>query len=199
MQAAVVRRRGIKRRNRIGDVRVLVAEYDQPLRRQRCDRALEGERLADLGEREDAALLRRLDDVRAHALGIDAGDLRVPRQHRLDARGAHLDRLLHYVVEPGVLERREHEIDPSGCRLRPRLIADRERAAALAHRRDLGPPFAVAAVEQKHGVAGRQAQHVEEIIGAVAVERHFRPGGKPLVDVKARRAEIVVRHRVRGC
>ena len=39
--------------------------------------------VADRGEAQNAALLGGLDDIGAHALAIDAGDLREARQHRL--------------------------------------------------------------------------------------------------------------------
>ena len=97
-----------------------------------------GDRLADIRQGQDAALLGGLDRVGAHALGIDARDLAVAGEHRLQPRDAHLDRLLHHVVEPGRLERREQVMQvrrngfAGGSCHRSRAPAARLAAASLA-------------------------------------------------------------------
>ena len=48
------------------------------------------------------------------------------------ARGAHLDRLLHHVVEPGVLQRRKDIGDVGQAILRPRLRDDGQAVGPLA-------------------------------------------------------------------
>ena len=89
-----------------------------------------------------------------------------------------------------------HALDPRPALARADI--DPKRAAALAGRRDRGAPFAVAAVERQHGVALPEPQHVEQVVGAVAVERHLGARRQRPVDMKARRAEVVARHRDRA-
>ena len=45
--------------------------------------AIERHRFGDGGEAQDAALLGGLDDIGAHPLAVDPGDLREAGQHRL--------------------------------------------------------------------------------------------------------------------
>ena len=59
---------------------------------------------------------------------VDAADLGVARQHRLQPRHAHLDRLLHHVVEPLVLERGEQVVQVERRGLRARLLLADQRA-----------------------------------------------------------------------
>ena len=112
------------------DVGVLVAEHQQPIRRPAAQQRVELLGSAISGNVENAALLGGLDRVGAHALEIDALGLGVARQHRLQPRGAHLDRLLHHVVEPRVLERREQVMQVGGRRSARAVCADRRRAPA---------------------------------------------------------------------
>ena len=102
-----MRRHGGQRGERIGDLGILVAEHDGPRRIAVGKEPRQVGRLGDLGKRKDAALLGGFDGVRPHALEIDARHLAVAGEHRLQPRGAHLDRLLHHVVEPRRFERRE--------------------------------------------------------------------------------------------
>ena len=59
-------------------------------------------------------MLGGLDRVGGEPLDADLGNLRVLGDHRLQHAGAHLHRLLHQVVEPALLQRRE-TIDEIGC------------------------------------------------------------------------------------
>ena len=62
-------------------------------------------------------------------------NLGVLRQHRLQPRDAHLDRLLHHVVEPLVLERREQVVQVARRGLRAGLLLQRQRRALAGCRR----------------------------------------------------------------
>ena len=53
-------------------------------------------------------------------------------QDRLQPGGAHLDRLLHHVVEPGVFQRRKDVGDVGQAVLRPRLGGDGQAVGPLA-------------------------------------------------------------------
>ena len=96
---------------------------------------LELDRLGDLRDVEDAALLGGLDGVRAHPRQIDALGLGVPRDHRLQPRDAHLDRLLHHVVEARVLERREQVVQIAGRGLLAHALGDVQPHRLLARTR----------------------------------------------------------------
>ena len=132
--------------------------------------AIERQRLGDLGKAEDAALLGSLDDIGAHPLAVDATDLGEAGQDRLQRRGAHLDGLLHHVVEPGVFQRREDVGDIGQAILRPGLGGDIQTVGPFASR-DRSLPFAVASVEHQDGLAGGKPQHIAEIIALVALQR----------------------------
>ena len=80
-------------------------------------------------------MLGRLDRVRAHAAEIDALGLGVARDDRLQPRDAHLDRLLHHVVEARVLERREQIVQVAGRGLLARALDDLEPQRLLARGR----------------------------------------------------------------
>src|SRR5262249_24836172 len=137
------------------------------------------------------------DSVRPHSLEIDARDLGMPGQHRLQARRAHFDRLLHHVVEARLLERREQVVEIEGWRLRPRALADRERKRAFAAVSQGGPPFALAAVEYEHRIAALKAEHVAQVVGLHRVEREPSAAVERGVQVKPWRAEVVAWHRWR--
>ena len=83
--------------------------------------AIQRHRLGDRGDAQDAALLGGLDDIGAHPLGVDPGGLGEAGQDRLQRGGAHLDGLLHHVVEPGMLERRKDVGEVGQPVLRPGL------------------------------------------------------------------------------
>ena len=102
----------------------------QPLRLALAEKAIERHRLGDRGEAQDAALLGGFDDIGAHPLAIDPRDLGEARQNRLQSRRAHLDRLLHHVVEPGMFQRRKHIGDVGQAVLRPGLGHDRRGCRA---------------------------------------------------------------------
>ena len=86
--------------------------------------SLQGQRRADVRQRQDAALFGRLDGIRPQALEIDARDLGVPREDRLQAGRAHFDRLLRHVVEAGVFEGSEPVMQVEGAGLGPGAGAD---------------------------------------------------------------------------
>jgi hypothetical protein len=153
-----------ERGDRVVHIRRLVAEHEQTLGLELGDHLLEAQRRADVWKRQDAALLRGLDGICAHALEVDARDLRVAHEHRLQSRGAHLHRLLCHVVEASMFEWCEQVMQVERPGLRPRAFDDGKREGAfLAPER--AAPFAVAAVEDQHAVAGFQAQHGAEIVG----------------------------------
>ena len=158
--------RRLQRLQRIGDLGGLVAEHQQALCLALAQKAIERHGLGDLGEAEDSALLGGLDDIGAHPLAVDPRDLGEAGQNRLQSCRAHLDRLLHHIVEPGMLQRREHIGDVGQAILRPGLRARSQAVGPLAAG-DLGLPFAVAAVEHQDGVAGGEPQHIAEIVALV--------------------------------
>ena len=121
MPAPARSRPPLQRRDGIGEFGGLVAEHQQPLAVAAGEIAVQRHRLGDRGEAEDAALLGGLDDIGAHPLGVDPGDLGEAGQHRPQRRGTHLDRLLHHVVEPGVLQRRKDVSEVGQPILRPGL------------------------------------------------------------------------------
>ena len=170
---------------RDGGLRRLVAENQQALRLALAEIAIERHRLGDRGEAEDAALLGGLDDIGAHPLAVDPRDLGVARQNRLQLRGAHFDRLLHHVVEPGMFQRRKHIGDVGQAVLRPRLASGSSRLSGRLRPAIRGLPFAVAAVEHQDVFAGRKPQHVAEIIALVPLQRDRLARAQGGVDEQA--------------
>ena len=69
-----------------------------------------------------------------------------------------------------------------------------ERGAALAGLGELGPPFAVAAVEDEDAVAGLQPQHVAQIVGLRGAAGNRRRLGQIGLDEQALRVEVVAGH-----
>ena len=128
-----------QRRHRVLHLGVLVAEHQQATGIGLSDRRLERDRLGDLRQRQNAALLRRLDHIGAHAVEIDARHLGVPGDHRLQARGPHLHRLLHQIIEPGMLERGKQKMQIGRARLLPQALADNAPSAPVCRRRRAGP------------------------------------------------------------
>jgi hypothetical protein len=119
---------------------------------------------AAVRDRQDAALLRRLGGVGGHALDIDLRNLGVMRHHRLQHAGAHLDGLLHHVVEPAGFQRRE-AIDETGrLRLGAHLLGKLQRRLLPARLAQHRAPFAVAAVEDEEFRALGHAQHIQEVV-----------------------------------
>ena len=80
--------------------------------------------LGDLWQSQNAALLYSFDGIRPHTIRVDARHLAMVREHRLQARDAHLHRLLHRVVEPRSLQRREQIVQVGGFGLRSSSTAD---------------------------------------------------------------------------
>ena len=81
-------------------------------------------------------------------------------------------------------------------RLLPDALPDFGRQRPLAGPGELGLPFAVAAVEQQQRVPSAEPEHVEQVIGLLAVERNLVAAGERRIEVNAGGAEIVVRHGV---
>ena len=107
-------------------------------------------------------MLGGLDRVGAHTLDVDALDLGVLRQHRLQPGHAHLDCLLHHVVEALVLERCKQVVQVLRLGLRPGLfLQDQDGAFAIGERR---LPFTIFAIERQNPVASLEAQHVAKIM-----------------------------------
>ena len=93
---------------------------------------------------------------------LTRADLGVAGQHRLQPRGAHLDRLLHHVVEPGVLERGEQVVQIERLRSAParapRPCSDSARlplSASVARHSPSRP------LNTSTPIAGLEAQHVD--------------------------------------
>ncbi len=105
----------------------------------------------------------------------------------------HFNGFLHHVVQPRVLERREHIVQVGETVLFPGLADDLRAVRPLAAR-ERGLPFAVAAVEDQHGVARRQPQHIAEVVGLVAVKRDAAAGGQRRIDEKTGTAEVEFWH-----
>ena len=151
--------------------------------------AVEAERGGDLRQRQDAALLGGLDRIGPHPLEIDARDLGVPREHRLQARGAHLDRLLHHVVEPRMLERGEQVMQVERRGLRAGLFAD-ARATARVFRRLPGVARHSPSrpLNTSTGAPAFEPQHIAQVVRLRRVERE-----------RLRRPRAGRRHRASGC
>ena len=123
-----------------------------------------------------------------------ARHLDVPREDRLQAGGAHFDRLLCHVVEAGVFEGGKPVVQIERAALGPGAGTDGQRKAAFSRTREHPLPFAVTTVENQHRIAGFQPQHVAEIVCLRGVERDGRPVVERHPQVEARRAEIVTGH-----
>ena len=79
-------------------------------------------------------------------------------------------------------------------RLRPYAFLHRKSKLALAQAFDYRPPFAVTAIEYKHGVACPQPQHVLQVIHLRIVQEHAGPFAERYIDKKPRRTKVVVGH-----
>ena len=154
---ALVRARVGERVERVGFLRLLVAEDEEPLGRPAFERFAERLDRRNLRNPDHAALFAGLDRVGPQTLEIDAGDLGVAGDDRPQAPRAHLDRLLRHVVEPGVLERREQIVDVRRRLLRPCPRADGERSRLARAAGEAGGKFAVPAIEQKDAERPRRA------------------------------------------
>ena len=148
----------------------------------------------NLRQGDDPALLRRLDGIGAHAVEVHAGALGAPREDRAQRTRPHLHGLLHHVVEPGMLEGREH-VEEIGRRcLLPHALHGDQFAALASLGPDLRAPLPVASVEHQHDFAGAQAQDVQEIVRLATVERQTRPGGERRIEEETGCLEIVSGH-----
>ena len=96
------------------------------------------------------------------------------RHDRLQHACAHLDGLLHEIVEPPDLERREEIVQVRSLRLRPGLLDRFQQDLLLRGIAQRHQPFAVAAVEHRHLVAGGQAHHRGQVAALPLVE--VQPG-----------------------
>src|SRR5438552_12465515 len=144
-------------RNRVLHIRRLVAEHEQTVGLKLGNHPLEAQRGADVWKRQDAALLRGLDGICTHAFEVEARDLSVAREDRLQSRGAHLHRLLCHVIEAGMFERCEQVMQVERAGLWPRAFGDGEREGAFLARQRAAP-FPVAAVEYEYAVGRARAQ-----------------------------------------
>lgn len=182
--------RAAQGRDRIRDLSILVAEHHQPARVPICQQGLETLRPSHVRYRQDAALLGRLYGIGAHATLVDARRLSSAGQHGLEHSGPHLDRFLHHVVEPRVLEWREAKLRPGVRWLVARLLLGPERHGSFSTFQPTAP-FAVPAVEGQHGVIVAEPQHVAQVMGLIPLQRHRVPETQRLVDEEARSREIV--------
>ncbi len=98
--------------------------------------------------------------IGAHAIEIDARNLRMPRHDRLQQRRTHLHRLLHEIVEACVLERREQKMQIAGALVCARSCGPTIRLTATACRFQtrLARHSPSRTVEQQHRVAMPQAE-----------------------------------------
>ena len=167
-QAELLLRDALQRRQRIVGGGILVAEDQPPIRLPARQQPVELDRVRAPRDGQDAALLGRLDGVGLDAVGADLADLRVLRDDRLQHAGAHLDRLLHEIVEPPLLQRREAVDEIGTRRLRPRLLDGREPHRLLGPGSDPRQPFAVAAVEDQQLGAFAKPQHVRQIVALLS-------------------------------
>jgi len=85
----------------------------------------------------------------------------------------------------------------AGNSLLARLFTDRKPHRSLASRRQARAPFPIAAVEQQDVCVCLEAQHVDKVVGLIAIQRDLGVLAERSVDEKPGRAEIITRHRVR--
>src|SRR4029078_10651827 len=126
----------------------------------------------------------------AHPVEIDARNLRVLGDHRLQQGRTHLHGLLHHVIKACVLERCKQEMKIARTRLRAHARTNGQTRGPLAGSSDAGLPLAIAAVEAQHTVAPLYAQDVKKIIGLVPFEQNLGTRGQWSVDKKTGGAEV---------
>lgn len=160
---------------RVGRLLSLVAE-DQATERfvalETAEYAIEFLLVLDGGHMQHAALLSRLCHVGPHPLDVHPARLGVLRQHRAHPADAHLHRLLHHIVEPGVLQRCEEIEKVRSSGLRSTWLEVEKFGDPPAAEPSTSSP--VPAVEHQHAIAFPEAQHVEQIVALIAVEGHRR-------------------------
>src|SRR6185312_8517034 len=109
-------------------------------------------------------------------------------------RGTHFHRLLHHVVQPRMFERRKNI-----SKIREAVLG----AGPARDGEDIWPlatgygclPFALASVERQNGVAGRQPQHIAEIVALVPLQGDAGTLGKWRIDKEPGRTKVEFRHR----
>ena len=153
--------------------------------------------LSHLGEGEDAALFRRLNDVGAHPVVVDPRRLGAAGEDRAQTARPHLDGLLHHVIETRVFERREEIVQVTHRRLGAKARVDRQADLLASDGRERRPPLAVGPVEDKHGIAIRKPEYVAKVVLLVPIEREHDIGGERGIDVKSGSREVVGSHDVR--
>ena len=136
-------------------------------------------------------MFRGLDGIGAHAFEVEPMHLRPARQHRHQPPCAHLDRLLHHVVQTRMFQWCEQVVDVRALVLGAHKILGDEGSGLLRDIRQFGPPFAVASVEDEHRIAGLQAQDIDQIIHLLARQPDCRAGGKWRVEKEAGGIEFV--------
>ena len=178
--------------HRITHLGILIAKDQQAIGRRRD--LFEWHRFGNLRHPKNAALLGRLNRIGAHAIEIDARNLRVPGHDRLQPRSAHFDRFLHEIVEPCVLERRKQKMQIAGAGLRALLGADNQAYGTFAASSQRRPPLTIGSVEQQHSVSTLKPKHIKQVVRLVPIERYLAALGQRRVHVKSGRTKIVVRH-----
>ena len=121
-------------------------------------------------ERQDAALFGSFDGVGAHAVEIDARDLGVPVITGC-GRDAPSRRPSAPCNRGGHAERREQVMQIECAGLGPRALGDVDRDCAFSRACQRASPFPVAAVENQHGIAGFEAQHIAEVVRLRRIRR----------------------------
>src|SRR5665213_77321 len=81
-------------------------------------------------------------------------------------------------------------------RLLPHALANGRRQRPLARGEKAGLPFAIPAIEQKQLIAGFEPEHILQVVRLAAVERDLPPAGERSIEIDARGAEIVIRHKL---
>ena len=126
-------------------------------------------------------MLGCLDRVRGEPVAPNPLRIRELGGHRADAGDAELHRLLDDEVGAGLLHRREEEPQVGRVPLRRGLLDAGEQTAALSSLGDLGPPLAVAPVEEEHRRALAEAHHPEEVMRLLPRQGNGLPGPKRMV------------------
>lgn len=139
-----------------------------------------------LGQAQALALLHRLDQPLAQAVGPRRLDHAVPAAHRLEPGHAELDRLLEQPFEPGLLQGREEQGRTGlGCR-RAKLGLDRDQRAVPVEPVEPGPPFAGGGIEDPKRLAGASAEHGTQVVGRIGIELEAGPGAKLVFEMQSR-------------
>ncbi|MCY1231546.1 hypothetical protein D9M72_439990 [compost metagenome] len=106
----------------------------------------------------------RLDDVGAHALDAAELALHMLRHDGLQHACAHFDGLLHEIVEPADLQRREKIDKIARFGLRARLLDSGQHQLLLAGEGEFRTPLAVTSVEDEDRGAFLIAKNVDQVV-----------------------------------